>query len=200
MFAHLRFRRIVVVGLLGLAGAVACAPATTPTAPPPSPTVPQAPTAAPPTVAPTAAPTATSTAGPAAAEPVTLQMVRVDKLGSILADGKGLTLYLFTKDTRDTSNCYDQCASAWPPLVAAGQPVLQAGVDPALVGTTPRTDGTIQVTYNGWPLYYYFEDANAGDALGQATNSVWWVVSGEGNPVKDAEPEKKPTEGYDTGY
>jgi predicted lipoprotein with Yx(FWY)xxD motif len=199
MFAHLRIRRIVVIGLLGLAGAAACAPAAAPTAPP-LPTAPPMPTSIPPTAALTAAPAATSTAEPAAAESVTLQVVRVDKLGSILADGKGLTLYLFSNDAKNTSNCYDQCASAWPPLVAAGQPVLQAGVDPALVGTTQRLDGTAQVTYNGWPLYYYFEDANAGDALGQAANSVWWVVSGEGNPVKDAEPEKKPTEGYDTGY
>ena len=97
-----------------------------------------------------------------------------------------MTLYLFTKDTKNTSNCYDKCANAWPPVLTDGQPTLMDGVDTALISTTLRTDGSTQLTYNGWPLYYYFEDTQPGDVLGQAANDVWWVISGEGNPIKPA--------------
>jgi len=55
-----------------------------------------------------------------------------------------------------------------------------------LISTTVRKDGSVQLTYNGWPLYYYFKDAAPGDLTGQAVGNVWWVVSGEGNPIKPA--------------
>jgi predicted lipoprotein with Yx(FWY)xxD motif len=109
-----------------------------------------------------------------------------DKLGKFLADGNGLTLYLFTKDTKNTSNCYGKCESAWPPVIPDGQPTLKDGVAAEMISTTLRTDGSTQLTYNGWPLYYYFEDTKAGDVIGQAANDVWWVISGEGNPIKPA--------------
>ncbi|MGE5138737.1 MAG: hypothetical protein ACM3JD_04685, partial [Rudaea sp.] len=96
----------------------------------------------------------------------------------------GRTLYLFTKDTKNTSNCNDKCAQAWPPLVSSAAPVLKDGVDQSLLGKTTRKDGSTQITYNGWPLYYYTPDKNPGDTNGQAVGKVWWVVSPEGNMVK----------------
>jgi len=125
-----------------------------------------------------------SSAAPAVAGPVTLQVVNNDKLGKFLADDKGMTLYMYTKDTKDTSNCYDKCAQAWPPLVQSDKPTLKDGVDGSLLGATTRKDGAIQVTYNGLPLYYYFKDKAAGDVTGQNSNSVWYVVAPDGSVVK----------------
>jgi predicted lipoprotein with Yx(FWY)xxD motif len=109
-----------------------------------------------------------------------------DELGSFLVDDKGMTLYLFTKDTPNTTNCYDKCATAWPPLFTAGSPVAGEGVDAALLGTTTRTDGAIQVTYNGWPLYYYEKDKAPGDVVGQNVGDVWFVVSPAGEMINTA--------------
>lgn len=127
------------------------------------------------------------------AKPVTLAVATNDKEGNFLVDGDGMTLYLFTKDTQGTSSCYDKCATAWPPVLVAGQPTVGEGIDAALLGTTQRKDGTSQLTYNGWPLYYYFEDQAPGDVTGQAVNEVWWVVAPDGNAV---EKEQAPTSTY----
>ena len=146
-------------------------------------------TACAPQAAPTTAPAATEPAAtePAAVVPVTgaaaVSLGQNDELGSFLVDEKGMTLYLFTKDTPNTSNCYEKCAVAWPPLLTTGGPVAGEGVDASLLGTTTRTDGTVQVTYNGWPLYYYEKDKAPGDVTGQDVGGVWYVVSAEGNQV-----------------
>jgi predicted lipoprotein with Yx(FWY)xxD motif len=110
--------------------------------------------------------------------------VKVSKtaLGNVLADPKGMTLYMFTKDAKDTSNCYDQCATAWPPLLTSGAPNAAKGVDAALLGTTTRKDGKMQVTYAGMPLYYWAQDKKAGDVLGQDVGKVWYVVAPNGKP------------------
>ena len=108
-------------------------------------------------------------------------MVADSSLGSILVDGDGNTLYLFTPDNQGDSVCYDQCEAAWPPLVddfAAGD-----GTDASLLGTAPRTDGTDQITYNGWPLYYFANDATPGDVNGQGVNDVWYVLSADGTGI-----------------
>lgn len=160
----------------------ACAPVATPAQP----------TAAPPTSAagPTTAPAATTAAGPTTAavpvvpKPVTLQLVKNEQLGNIIADGDGNILYLFTKDTPGVSNCYDKCLAAWPAVYPEGQATLKEGLNAALVGTTTRKDGSTQLTYNGWPLYYYAKDQKPGDVVGQAVGKVWWVVSAEGNPIR----------------
>ena len=109
-----------------------------------------------------------------------------DTLGSFLVDDKNMTLYLFTKDTPNTSNCYEKCATAWPPLLTKGAPVVGSGVDGSKVGTTTRKDGSEQVTYNGWPLYYYIKDAKAGDVVGQNVGEVWFVIDPAGEMVKPA--------------
>ena len=101
-------------------------------------------------------------------------------LGSFLVDSKGMTLYLFTTDTPNTSTCYGSCASYWPPLLTNGAPTAGAGVTASMLGTTKRTDGTTQVTYNGWPLYYYISDKAAGDTTGENVQGVWFVITPAG--------------------
>lgn len=106
-------------------------------------------------------------------------------LGDVLVDAEGMTLYMYDPDAQGASTCYDQCATAWPPLVTDGAPTAGDGADAAKLGTVERTDGTQQVTYNGWPLYYWAQDAAAGDTTGQAVNDVWWVLDSEGEPIRD---------------
>ena len=107
-----------------------------------------------------------------------------ETLGDFLVDADGMTLYLFTKDTENTSSCYDDCASAWPPLLTEGDPVVAEGLDTSLLGTTERTDGTVQVTYGGWPLYHWAKDEAPGDTTGQNIGEVWYVVSPAGEAVQ----------------
>ena len=103
-------------------------------------------------------------------------------LGTILVDDAGTTLYLFVPDAQGDSTCYDECEANWPPF--AGEVSAGEGVDESLLGTTERTDGTVQATYNGWPLYYFANDAAPGDTNGQGINDVWWVVDAEGNAIE----------------
>jgi predicted lipoprotein with Yx(FWY)xxD motif len=117
------------------------------------------------------------------AGPVSLELSSDATLGEFLVDTAGMTLYLFTNDTENTSNCYDDCATAWPPLLTAGEVTAGEGVDASLLGTTERTDGTTQVTYGGWPLYYWMRDEAPGDITGQAVGDVWYVVSPQGEAV-----------------
>jgi predicted lipoprotein with Yx(FWY)xxD motif len=124
-----------------------------------------------------------TTSAPASTGAATVNLGKDAKLGSFLVDGKGMTLYLFTKDTPNTSVCYDKCAAAWPPLLTTGDPVAGQGVDASKFGTTTRKDGSIQVTYNGWPLYYFAKDKAAGDVTGQGVGDVWFVVSAAGEQI-----------------
>ena len=153
-----------------------------PTAPPAEPTT--APTAVPttpPTVAPTATPVASPT--PSFNEP-SLSVFVHPSLGEILIGDNGLTLYIFTKDEPGKSNCNPDCLTAWPPLLTQGSPSLGAGIDPALVGTATLTDGSLIVTYNQMPLYYYANDVQPGDVTGQEVGGVWYVLSPAGTVIK----------------
>lgn len=114
---------------------------------------------------------------------ITVNVVDNATYGKILVNSQGMTLYLYTKDTPNTSNCYDQCATNWPPLIVSGTPTGGADIDSAKLGTTKRTDGSMQVTYNGWPLYTYISDKAAGDTTGQNVGSVWFVVSPAGDKI-----------------
>lgn len=176
MFNRIYRSKLVVLVLIAAIGLVACAPAATPAPVPPAPVVGQ------PTSAPAAAPTASAPVSKA----VTLQIAQNNTLGQIISDGDGRTLYLLTKDGKNTSNCYDKCEQSWPPVLPAGQPTLKDPISTALISTTVRKDGSVQLTYNGWPLYYYAKDSAPGDTNGQSIGKVWWVVSGEGNPIKPA--------------
>ena len=112
------------------------------------------------------------------------------KLGDILVDGKGMTLYMFTKDTPNKSNCDSACLAKWPPLLTQGSPDLGAGVNAALVGSAMLADGSKIVTYNGMPLYYWVKDAKPGDTTGQDVGGVWYVVSPDGKKVEESGEDK----------
>lgn len=115
----------------------------------------------------------------------------VKGLGTVLVDGQGFTLYLFVPDDHSShSLCTGICAVEWPPLIlpkGTRRPRAGRGVDPSLLGITTRTDGSVQVTYNGWPLYLWPDDTSPGQATGQGLNNVgglWYVVSNQGNPIR----------------
>jgi len=104
-------------------------------------------------------------------------------LGEVLVDSEGMTLYLFTQDSGGTSACGDGCVDAWPPLLADGAPSGGEGVDASLLGTIERDDGSMQVTYNGHPLYTYAADSAPGDTTGQGVGDVWFAVDAAGEAV-----------------
>jgi predicted lipoprotein with Yx(FWY)xxD motif len=109
--------------------------------------------------------------------PATVYISHNPELGSILVGPTGNTVYLFNNDEPGVSNCYDECATNWPPLTVESADALVPGVGlPGELGTTERTDGMLQVTYNGWPLYYWKDDAARGDATGEAVGDVWWTI------------------------
>jgi len=120
------------------------------------------------------------------------------KLGQVLTDDKGRTLYAFTPDKDSKSTCYDTCAQTWPPLVAQAAPAGGGGVTASLLGTTDRTDGSKQVTYKSWPLYYYSGDQQPGDVNGQGLGDKWFVVGADGSLVKKAGASSGG--GYGSGY
>ena len=107
-------------------------------------------------------------------------------LGQILVDSRGRSLYLFEKDTGTASTCYGACASLWPPLTVSSAPKAGPGISAAKLGTTKRSDGQVEVTYNGHPLYYYAADTAPGQITGQGLNQFgagWDVVAPNGNKI-----------------
>jgi predicted lipoprotein with Yx(FWY)xxD motif len=128
-----------------------------------------------------------------AAAPLPVYEVRtgtVPGLGTVLVDGQGLTLYLFVPDRQSgSSTCYGACAQAWPPLLlptGVTAPLGGPGVQASLLGTTHRTDGTVQLTYNKWPLYLWVSDSEPGQATGQGINNLgglWYVLSPQGKAI-----------------
>jgi predicted lipoprotein with Yx(FWY)xxD motif len=108
------------------------------------------------------------------------------RLGRILVDSKGITLYDFVKDKGTTSVCYGACAALWPPLISKGKPIAGPGVRASLLGTTKRKDGKLEVTYDGHPLYYFVTDRKPGQTTGQGVNQFggpWWVLSPAGKEI-----------------
>lgn len=102
-------------------------------------------------------------------------------LGEIVTDGDGNTVYVFDMDEEGVSNCTGDCADAWPPVT--GEVSAGDGVDEALLGSTEREDGSVQVTYDGQPLYFYSADQAPGDTNGQGVGDVWWVVGPDGQKI-----------------
>jgi predicted lipoprotein with Yx(FWY)xxD motif len=175
--------KFLIAPLLGLALALsACGPATSTPAPTAMPVATDTvlvpvtgvatDTAMPPaaTMAPTTAP----------ASGAAVMLGQNTTLGSFLVDSKGVTLYIFTNDTPGTSNCNAGCTSNWPPFLTSGAPTAGDGVTAAMLGTTTRSDGTTQVTYNGWPLYYFAGDKAAGDTNGEGKAGSWYVMTPAG--------------------
>lgn len=119
----------------------------------------------------------------AAEGPSGLALNAASLFGPIVTDANGNSLYLFTNDAQVESKCYDDCAAAWPPLLADGDVSVADGLDASLVGTLERTDGTTQVTYGGWPLYTFAGDTEPGAVNGHGRNGVWFLVAPDGTAV-----------------
>ncbi|MDQ4105232.1 MAG: hypothetical protein M3186_16530 [Actinomycetota bacterium] len=152
---------------------------------------------------------------------VTLAAAEVGELGQVVTDQNGLTLYRFDKDKAkpSVSNCNDACAKTWPPALGDPTSVQLQGVDPSLVGSVIRKDGTEQLTLGGWPVYTFAKDTAAGDAKGQGVGKTWFAITPKGKkaqatpssapasvpdraPVKasDNAPDSAPASGYGSGY
>jgi predicted lipoprotein with Yx(FWY)xxD motif len=127
------------------------------------------------------------TAAPAkTAQPATVDVHKTD-LGTILVDSQGRTLYLFEADKNGKSACSGACATAWPPVTTTGAAVAGTGAARKLLGTTKRSDGTMQATYNGWPLYLYEGDAATGQTNGEGLDQFgaeWYVLAPSGKKVE----------------
>ena len=124
----------------------------------------------------TAAPT-TAAAAPAAPAAVTIASTNDPTLGAFLTGQNGMTLYVLTKDCADMSTCTGTCATNWPPLtVSAAAAITGPAGATGTFATLTRADGTMQVSYNHMPLYYYAGDSSAGDTLGQGKNGTWFVA------------------------
>jgi predicted lipoprotein with Yx(FWY)xxD motif len=110
------------------------------------------------------------------------------RYGRVLFDGKGRALYAFTRDRRGgPSRCYGDCARAWPVYFNSGRLTAARGVKASLLGTVRRKDSRLQVTYNGWPLYYYVGDTRPGRISCQNVTEfggTWLVVSPSGRLVR----------------
>ena len=120
-----------------------------------------------------------------AASKQALVTTRKTKLGTILVNAQGRSLYLFLKDKNGKSACSGACAKAWPPLMTTGKANAAGGVNAKLLGTTKRSNGT-QVTYNGHPLYTFFQDTKAGQTKGQGSNffgALWYVMGTNGKQI-----------------
>jgi predicted lipoprotein with Yx(FWY)xxD motif len=132
-------------------------------------------------------------AGYSPAPSVTRSAAKVEltntKLGKVLADGSGRTLYLFEKDKGPRSTCFGACASAWPPLTTNGKPTAIKGVSASKLGTINRGNGVKQVTYNGHPLYRFIKDTGPRQTHGEglkAFGAEWYALSAAGKKVEEA--------------
>ena len=130
--------------------------------------------------------TANTASGSSGGESSATVSVANTGLGNILVDSQGRTLYLFQADKGTKSACTGACAVAWPPVRASGKPVAGSGITASKLGTTARSDGKPQVTYNGHPLYTFANDQKAGDTSGQGINAfggLWYVLSPAGTTI-----------------
>ncbi len=134
---------------------------------------------------PSAAP-ASSASGSASSTVIT---TKTSSGGSFLTNSAGRAVYLFLADSSGKSACSGACASAWPPVVATGQPTAAGGAQSSDLGTITRSDGTKQVTYDGHPLYYFVGDTGPGTDKGQGLDNFgaeWWLVAPSGSSITTA--------------
>ena len=126
-----------------------------------------------------------------ASQPLRIGIAGVGHFGryhalKVAASARANLVGVFDPDTGTASTCYTSCANVWPPLLTDGTPQAGTGVDASLLGTTTRTDGKVEVTYAGHPLYYFVKDKAPGDITGQGINGfggLWWVVSPAGAAI-----------------
>jgi len=136
-------------------------------------------------------------------------MLRSTSVGTVLVDGRGRTLYLFTADPTAKSACYGQCAAVWPPFLTSDAPVKVGAAKQALLKTVKRKDGTLQVVYAGHPLYFFSGDTRAGQTKGEGIvhfGGSWYALNAAGKALKPASsPAPAPNPpgdggGYGGGY
>ena len=135
---------------------------------------------------PSAAAPASSASGSASSTVIT---TKTSSGGSFLTNSAGRAVYLFVADSAGKSTCSGACASAWPPVVATGQPTAAGGAQSSDLGTITRSDGTKQVTYDGHPLYYFVGDTGPGTDKGQGVDGFgakWWLVAPSGSSITTA--------------
>lgn len=117
-----------------------------------------------------------------------LTVATAPKVGAILVNSDGFTVYDFHKDKGTTSSCYGACEGVWPPVTTEGAPQVGEGASSSKLGTTKRKDGTVQVTYAGHPLYTYAADKKPGEANGHDFSSYgaqWYALKGNGEEAAD---------------
>jgi predicted lipoprotein with Yx(FWY)xxD motif len=114
-------------------------------------------------------------------------MLATSDLGEIVVGGAGMTLYGFTPDEAGDPTCYDDCAQAWPPLVAPPDITVGEGLDDGDFTAVPRTDDAgDQVKFGQWPLYYFAGDRAPGDTNGQGVSDIWFVIGADGQLIMEA--------------
>jgi predicted lipoprotein with Yx(FWY)xxD motif len=117
-----------------------------------------------------------------------IKVAPVGDLGKVLVDAEGMTVYDFHKDKGSTSSCYGACEQGWPPVLTNGEPKAMSGAQASMLGTTKRKDGSLQVTYNGRPLYTFVEDKKPGEANGNdvdAFGAEWYALEPNGEEPDD---------------
>jgi predicted lipoprotein with Yx(FWY)xxD motif len=126
-----------------------------------------------------------ATSTPAAGAAV-ISVSTAPKVGKVIVDKKGFTLYDFHKDKGDNSSCYGACEAAWPPAATEGEPQVGEGAMASKIGMTERKDGTLQVTYSGHPMYTFVEDKKPGEVNGNDTSAFgaqWYALMPSGEEV-----------------
>jgi predicted lipoprotein with Yx(FWY)xxD motif len=132
--------------------------------------------------------TTTASSEPSGGTAAVITASSVPKLGKVIVDSKGFTLYDFHKDKGGKPSCYGGCEQVWPPLTTEGKPQVGEGAMASKLGTTKRKDGTLQVTYAGWPLYTYEADKKPGEAKGNDFSSFgaqWYALLPSGEEAGD---------------
>jgi predicted lipoprotein with Yx(FWY)xxD motif len=148
-----------------------------------------------------AAPRAKATPGQRFAAGAAIKVAK-NKLGQIIVDSRGRTVYLFEKDKNNQSACYGACAKFWPPLLAKGKPTAGTGAKASLLGVVMRKDGTHQLTYGGHPLYGFVKDKAPGQATGQGLNFFgggWDVLGPSGNKLEGSPAKSTSSSGSGSG-
>jgi predicted lipoprotein with Yx(FWY)xxD motif len=118
-----------------------------------------------------------SASPPSAKTHAAVKLVHNAKLGMIIANSKGMTLYYFTPDKAGKPTCVGACAQYWPPALKSGSTQFGKLSVSGKFGTVASSSGGRQITYNGWPLYRYSGDTKPGQTNGQGIQSVWFVAT-----------------------
>jgi predicted lipoprotein with Yx(FWY)xxD motif len=129
---------------------------------------------------------AAASGGSSASGSATVIKTASSSAGMVLTDGSGRAVYVWAKDTGNTSACSGACAAAWPPVTTTGTATASGGANSSDLGTITRSDGTKQVTYDKHPLYFFAGDSGPGTATGQASDQFgakWWLVAPTGSDV-----------------